>query len=177
MNEATSDFVLCDLLDDYLGRDLSVARQSEFEQHLATCEACRIAVSDWQTLCRTLVTATGELENPSPSLLERIHAGATVSTPPAARDIQRWRVAALAGAWLVAAALFASFLRPRAPQHELAKAPQPQRNLPKSIAANAPLPPKVQFSDDVIGVPIDIGEPNVTVVWLYPTVPAASHTN
>jgi hypothetical protein len=36
---------------------------------------------------------------------------------------------------------------------------------------------KVEFSDDVIGVPIDIGEPNVTVVWLYPTVPAASHAN
>jgi anti-sigma factor RsiW len=183
MNELTDDFVLCDSLDDYLAGDLPAERRSAFDQHLATCEACRVAVNEWQTLCRDLETATGELESPSPSLLERLQAGAAVPTPPASSDLQKWpdlqkwKVAALVLASLVAALFFASILQPRPPHHELANAPQTQRELSKPTVAKTPSRPKVEFSDDVIGVPIDIGEPNVTVVWLYPTVPAASHTN
>jgi anti-sigma factor RsiW len=177
MNELTDDFVLCESLDDYLGGELPAARRSEFEQHLATCEACRVAASEWRALCRMLETATGELEHPSPVLLEQIQSPATVRALPARRDLQKWRVAALVGASLVAAALFASIRQPRPPHPGLAKAPQTQRKLAKRAGAKAPLPPKIEFSDDVIGMPIDIGEPNVTVVWLYPTTPAASRTN
>jgi anti-sigma factor RsiW len=177
MNELTDDFVVCDLLDDYLEGELPVARRSEFDRHLATCEACRVAVNEWRTLCRALKTATGELENPSPSLLERIHASAIVPALPADRDLQKWRVAALVGASLVAAGLFASILQPHPPHRELAKAPQTERELAKQTEAKPLLPPKVEFSDDVIGVPIDIGEPNVTVVWLFPTAQTARHTN
>jgi anti-sigma factor RsiW len=177
MNERTDDFVLCESLDDYLGGELPAARRSEFEPHLATCEACRVAVSEWRALCRALETATGELEHPSPALLEQIQSPATVRALPADRDLQKWRVAALVGASLVAAALFASILQPHPPHRELAKTPQTERELAKHTGARGPLPPKVDFSDDVIAMPIDIGEPNVTVVWLYPTAPAASHTN
>jgi anti-sigma factor RsiW len=177
MNELTDDSVLCDSLDDYLGGELPIARRSEFDQHLATCEACRVAVNEWRTLCRALKTATSERENPSPSFLERIHASAVVPALPADRDLQKWKVAALVGALLVAAALFASILQPHPAHRELAKAPITARALAKQTGAKPLLPPKVEFSDDVIGVPIDIGEPNVTVVWLYPTAQTASHTN
>jgi anti-sigma factor RsiW len=183
MNELTDDFVLCDSLDDYLAGELSAERRSAFDRHLATCEACRVAVNEWRTLCRALETATGELENPSPSLLDCIHAGAAAPTPSASPDLQKWpglqewRVAALVAASLVAAALFASILQPRPPHHELANAPQTRPELSMPTGAKTPVRPKVEFSDDVIGVPIDVGEPDVTVVWLYPTVPAAGHTN
>jgi anti-sigma factor RsiW len=183
MNELTDDFVLCDSLDDYLAGELPAELRLAFDQHLATCEACRLAVNEWQTLSQALETATGELESPGPSLLERLQAGAAVSTPPAHPDLQKWpdsqkwRVAALVLASLVAALLFASILQPRPPHQELANAPQTRPELSKPTVAKTPVRAKVEFSDDVIGVPIDIGEPNVTVVWLYPTVPAASHAN
>jgi len=177
MNDLTDDFVLCESLDDYLTDDLPAERRSGFDRHLADCEACRVAVEEWRTLCGTLETATNVLEKPSPLLWERIQTPSTVSALPANADLQKWRVAALAGASLVAAALFASILQPRPPRHELANAPQTQRELSQPAVAKTPSRPKVEFSADVIGVPIDVGEPNVTVVWLYPTVPAPSHPN
>ncbi len=183
MNELSDDFAFCDSLDDYLASELPAERRGAFDQHLATCEACRLAVNEWQTLSRALEAATRELEKPSPSLLERIQTPNTVSAPPANPDLQkwpdlqRWRVAALIAASLVAAALFASMLQLRPPHHELVNAPPTRPELSKPTRAKTPVQLKVEFSDDVIGVPIDIGEPNVTVVWLYPTVPAASHTN
>jgi anti-sigma factor RsiW len=177
MNELTDDFIPCDALDDHLAGELSAKRRSAFDQHLATCEACRVAVEEWRTLCGTLESATNELEKPSPRLLERVQTPSTVSASPANPDLQKWRIGALVGASLVAAALFASILQPRPPRNELANAPQTQRELSRPTVAKTPVRPKVEFSADVIGVPIDVGEPNVTVVWLYPTVPAAGHTN
>ena len=38
-------------------------------------------------------------------------------------------------------------------------------------------PEDISFPDDVIGVPIDIGDASVTVVWLYPTRPAKPATD
>ena len=40
-----------------------------------------------------------------------------------------------------------------------------------------PPPVKVEFSGDVIGVPIDIGDPKVTVVWVYPEAKLAQGGN
>jgi hypothetical protein len=33
------------------------------------------------------------------------------------------------------------------------------------------------FPDDVIGLPIDIGDPDVTVVWIYPVLKSHRETN
>jgi anti-sigma factor RsiW len=173
MNESENDFLPCDLLDDYVGGELSADRRSEFESHLETCQSCRNAVDEWRELCRTLATATHELEPPSRGLRERIEAAATVRTSREGRNPQKWRVAALMGTSLLSAALFSVMLRP-APRHdEIAKTPEVQR--PNTTAAFKRA--KLEFPDDVIGVPIDIGEPNVTVVWLYPTAPAPNQTN
>jgi anti-sigma factor RsiW len=176
MTETTGDSVLCDSLDDYLGGDLSAARRAEFERHLPTCEACRNAVDEWRTLYRALETATSQLENPSPALLERVQSRLATLATHEDHDLKKWQVAALVGASLVAAALFAIMLQPRAPRQELAKAPEAQRQLPKPSIAKLPRP-SLEFSDDVIGMPIDVGDPNITVVWLYPTVKDANHTN
>jgi anti-sigma factor RsiW len=173
MNEPVENFLPCDLLDDYFGGELSADRRSEFEIHLATCQSCRIAVDEWQELCRKLATAAHELERPSQGLRERIERGATARPPREGLDAQKRRVAVLLGAFLLAAALFAVVLRP-APRHdEIAKTPQAK----SPTRATALSPAKLEFPDDVIGVPIDIGEPNVTVVWLYPTGQAANHAN
>jgi hypothetical protein len=120
-----------------------------------------------------LATATHELETPSRVLSERLETATAARPPRKGRDAQKRRVAALLGSSLAAAVLFAFVLRPAPRHHEIAKTPQAK----SPTRATALSPAKLEFPDDVIGVPIDIGEPNVTVVWLYPTGQAANHAN
>ena len=40
----------CDLLDEFLGGELTVAERRAFEDHLPECPSCRDAVADWQHL-------------------------------------------------------------------------------------------------------------------------------
>ncbi|HXY36241.1 MAG TPA: zf-HC2 domain-containing protein [Planctomycetaceae bacterium] len=172
MNEWTGNPVLCDSLEACLAGELPAERRSEFEDHLLKCPACRSAVDDWRALCRILETATSRLENPSPELWERVQRPATVQMRQHDRGLQKGRVAALIGASVAAGILFMVLLRPPPPREESVKVSNVQ---PPAIAASKP--PKLEFPDDVIGVPIDIGKPNVTVVWLYPTVKSANQTN
>jgi anti-sigma factor RsiW len=164
---------LCDALDDYLAGDLPADRRSEFKKHLEDCPSCRSAVDDWQALRRTLEIATRQLETPSRALYERIESQSPARPPRDGRDAQKWRVAALLGTSLLAAALFTVMLRPTPRRDELAKAPEAKRPTTTTTLPRA----KVEFSDDVIGVPIDVGEQNVTVVWLYPTAQTGNHAN
>jgi predicted anti-sigma-YlaC factor YlaD len=162
--------LLCDALDDYLAGDLPGNRRSEFKKHLDDCRSCRNVVDDWQRLCRTLESATRQLETPSRSLLEQIESQGPSRPPRDGLDAQKWRVAALLGTSLLAAALFTVMLRPAPRRDELAKTPEAKA--PTAMALSSP--PNVEFSDDVIDVPIEIGEPHVTAVWLYPTTQAAN---
>jgi anti-sigma factor RsiW len=161
----------CDLLDEYLGSELSGDRRVRFESHLESCPSCRDAVDEWQALCRKLETATRQLETPSRDLCQRIELEVTGDRPPVAREAQWESVAGLLAASLVAAFLFVFMLRP-APRHEeIASTPAAPRRDKLALSR-----PKVEFSEDVIGVPVDIGDPNVTVVWLYPTAPVRNQT-
>jgi anti-sigma factor RsiW len=162
----------CDLLDEFLGRELTVAERRAFEDHLPECPSCRDAVADWQALCGTLRSATRPLETPPAALLERIERESAVPEEPVATGGKTWRVAALVAASLLAAALFRGLLRPASPPASTRK--------PLAVeGATAMIPPplKVEFSGDVIGVPIDIGDPKVTVVWVYPEAKLAQGGN
>jgi anti-sigma factor RsiW len=154
----------CDSLDDFLAGELAADCRVEFEVHLVDCPACRAEVADWESLCRTLKAATGRLEIPSADLLSRLERATSLTVHEAGKSGRTWRVAALIAASLLAAALFSEVLRPTLQ-------PDAEQARPKALVTAAkPVPPRpsIEIHGKVIGVPIDIGNPKVTVVWLYP---------
>jgi anti-sigma factor RsiW len=161
----------CDSLDEFLAGELAAQDRGEFENHLADCASCRGAVADWRALCRTLQAASVQLETPSAALLERIERESGTVTPAVPRDRPTWRIAALVAAALLAAVVFRDFLRPVSQV-----ASTKPRESPAPVAKVA-RPPKIEIRGDVIGVPIDIGDPQVSIVWLYPEAKASHETN
>ncbi len=154
----------CDFIDDFLTGELAADYRVEFKAHLVDCPVCRAEVADWESLCRTLRAATGQLEVPPADLWRPIERETKVAAHTATNDGRSWRVAALIAASLLAAALFSEILRPTLQ-------PDAEQARPLAlVAATQPVPtrPSIEIHGKVIGVPIDIGNPNVTVVWLYP---------
>lgn len=155
----------CDWLDDYLVGELPPVRTFEFKEHLDECMACRLEVDQWAAMSRMLKTATRELESPSATLPARIERERADRTQRNRRRAFRWRVAAVVGVCLLFATIFVAFERstPRGEKTEDEVADRPWIE----VITPSPL---VELPDNVIGVPIDIGDRNVTVVWIYPTV-------
>ena len=156
----------CDNLDDFLAGELAADRRRAFDAHLADCPACRAEVADWHSLCRTLKAATDQLEVPSAGLSRRIERGVKVTAPTATKEGRSWRIAALIAVSLWAAVLFSEFLRPTLPPD--AKPTRPKAFVAATVPTAVPARPSIEVHGKVIGVPIDIGDPKVTVVWLYP---------
>jgi putative zinc finger protein len=161
----------CDALDDFLAGELAGDRRREFEAHLGDCPACRTEVAEWQNLSRKLKAATEELEVPPADLAHRIERAAKFDGQTAVTTGRTWRIAALIAASLLAAALFRESFRPTL-------RPNGESALTRPISVTAvPKPavlcPSVEVHGKVIGVPIDVGDPNVTVVWLYPEAAVA----
>ncbi len=152
----------CTWIDDYLAGDLPVDWNPLFEQHLLQCASCREEVEAWNTLRGMLAQAAEELEQPPEALSQRIAESLKRQPqPPAEQPRARLLPAAAAVCLLVGALLYAI---PQ--QDEL-----PLRPGEQSIAQKvAPKPDvTVALPDDLIGVPVDVGDPDVTVVWMYPT--------
>lgn len=151
----------CDWLDDYLAGELPCDWGPLFEQHLLHCTACRDEVAQWRTLRADLQRASLELEIPPEALFKSIQE----KLEPAAalpREPSRARRFAAAVAVCVVAALFLSTIFKK-------QEPLPKR-IDKTVVAAPKQQPvtRVELPDDVIGVPVDIGDPDVTVVWVYP---------
>jgi anti-sigma factor RsiW len=158
----------CEQLDDYLDGDLSAELRVAFADHIRECQDCRDAVLHWESSRRLLKSAVEKLEIPGIALRERIERDALITTTvttPKNRSTVRQRLAVLIAASAVIVAAI-SFWSPAAktikrPVSDLVERKQPDP--PVSVTSVS-----LSFPDDVIGVPIDIGDPNVTVVWLYP---------
>lgn len=155
---------LCDWLDDYLDHDLSHQRQALFAEHLDQCTACRKAADDWQMTCQVLRTATEQRESPRFQLIARIQKQA----PTVVTNLNHQQRSPMANVVVAAALIVAGIwlgtvtvIRLNPEDDRLVALPKPS---PDTAAPGVTL----QFSDDVISVPIDIGDPKVTVVWLYP---------
>jgi anti-sigma factor RsiW len=158
----------CEWLDDFLGRELSEQRQRAFTDHLGECDACRRAIEEWEAMRRLLQRATEQLELPDATLLERIDNRVAVVTSRDVRDVRLQWVAALVGACV----LFAVITHHGPKRNHKVENEKNEIVAGTHVASSALLPPtNVALPDDVIGVPIDIGDPDVTVVWLYPTSP------
>jgi anti-sigma factor RsiW len=161
----------CARRDGYLGGWLSDPERAEFENHLASCPGCRQFVREQKHLDRMLAEATERLQPVPADLSARV---AAQLARAGRRRRRAW--AALSAAAILAAGVAAWLWLPPRPNEEqprspLAEAPpHPDRQTP-------PMPPVVQVTfpaaSNVIAMPKRTGDPAVTIVWLYPTIPAA----
>jgi len=158
----------CDWLDDYLDGDLSAPDKICFEGHLQACSDCRQVVDEWRTTNALLKQASEQLERPSVRLQIHVaqnlisHHRFDVRSPS-----HRLIVMTTAGLCALAALFVCCVRMPSTPiqlaQHDAVANPSPSGNHARQDVV-------LSFPDDVIGVPIDIGQPDVIVVWTYPTV-------
>lgn len=161
----------CTSLDDYLAGDLPPGGNTAFESHLSNCDACRQAVADWKSL-RTLLQAGSRSVEPHERLAGRIERLSQLQRERETRVVRRRRLVLCAAACACLAVFLLSVDSRRT-----------KRNERTDLVSSTPSPPvreahaTVKTSDDIIAVPIDIDDPKVTVVWLYPTVRNKIGTN
>lgn len=162
----------CDWLDDYLAADLSTDSILEFEKHLGDCAACQAEVDQWDRMSQLLQKATSEFEQPSVLLEQETSAEYACRTELGRTDLNSRRIVGRTVAAVVAVAaacllLALSFVENEQgkPSNELAKSETIEVQKPEETQAV----PRVEFPDEFIGVPIDIEDENVTIVWVYPT--------
>lgn len=158
--------ISCDHLDEYVGRVLSKQARTDFSDHLHDCLACRDAVREWELARRLLKSALERSESPSASLLQRIKQDSTAVTRLDDASRRNGGVVLVAACTLIAVVLGIWFVGKQTFRHSTAEFLAQTNQDP----ANTSVPVSLSFPDDVIGVPVDIGDPNVTVVWLYPVV-------
>jgi hypothetical protein len=179
---------LCTHLDEYLAGDLVGPPREDFERHLSGCPQCRDEAESFSRLAEVLEVADGQLVCCPARLPVRIRKRVS-------RRRLRWRImAAAAVAVLLAIAGFAWRTTGRSgPQmplaghenvtagssqsRELHPALEPRRENPArppralpELADSSVGAVSIEFNDDVIGVPIETGDPSVTLLWVYPTL-------
>ena len=162
----------CDWLDDYLVGELTADRHFEFAEHLEECLECRSEVDHWSAMSHQLQTATRELEAPRATLPMRIERERARRTQRSRRRAFGWCVTTVVGACLLFATRFIEFEAPKPSDEPIAD----EVVVPHLAEVSAP-PALVELPDSVIGVPIDIGDPDVTVVWIYPTAQIDAKSN
>ena len=171
----------CDRLDDYLVGGLSEDETAGFEAHLAGCPACRAELRRQQQIDGLLAQATRRLEPVPSSLIDRIEQQVRRSRR---RRVVHWAwglsAAALAASVLAAWLATGGFGTDNRTPPVVRQTPQPnsggehvdpdRRQAPRagpvaSVAIGDP--------SDAILVPLDTEAPNVSIVWVYPTVKPA----
>jgi hypothetical protein len=166
----------CDDLDGYLAGWLSEDERARFEAHLSGCPECGLGLQQQRRVDRLLARASAEPI--PPGLVDRIDG-----------RIRSWRRRRLRqsvlGLSTAAAALLAIGLwlaqpeqsvppRPAAIAEKPAEPePGPQQTNPPAPSASDPEPPSrvsLANASDGIVVPVTTSHPNVSMVWIYPTV-------
>ena len=168
----------CDRLDDYLLDGLSEEEASAFEAHLAGCSTCRDELEHQRRIDGLLAQGTGRFEAVPRWLIDRIEGRVHRSA--------RRRVVRLAGG-LSAAALAVSALavwltvgglgpgNNRQPLVHERVEPGDDGNQVDPPGGPTPRPQpvaSVSIADPsaAILVPVETKQPNVSIVWIYPTV-------
>jgi anti-sigma factor RsiW len=162
----------CRQLEDYLARSLSNAERAEFAAHLAGCPACHQAIREQELMDQMLLRAATLLQPVSASLAEQ--------TERRLQRAHRLRFTRWASGLAAAVVLMCitAWLLTREPSQELSpvrivEAPAlqstPVVHDPRSLV-------RVTFQPQaaVLAVPMKTENPNVTIIWVYPTVPTAA---
>jgi hypothetical protein len=165
-----------------LDGELSIAECEALHKHLDTCEECRTVHRQFvtiQTAMRQLANGSqrGSEDLPPPDFP---HPRAIARGVPWRASLAAAAVIALCvGAWLAV-----GHLRTKSPvvvanKPDKIGAPRPEARNPvpgtRNPEPDLPSPVRVRFAppSDVIAVPIKSRNPNVTIIWLYPTAKTA----
>jgi len=171
----------CNRLDDYLLGGLPDDEAAGFEAHLADCPVCREELQQQRRIDRLLAAATGQLEPVPASLTGRIEEQYHRSRR---RRVARWAwglsAAAVAASVLAVLLVMGAFgtgnqLQPIVQEHSApagnAGQVDPRGHQPPGLDTVASV-----TADDpsaAIFVPLRTEKPNISIVWVYPTVKAA----
>lgn len=174
----------CDDLDGYLAGWLSDDEAAGFEAHLADCRVCRREAEEQRRIDRLLAEGAERLEPLPPSLMGRIEG--QVRSLRRHTLIRRALGLATAATILLAVAFWYT-------QQDVGVPPQPERvaerpSEPEGAEHEAAPPPQLASEDqpstqvrladpsDAILVPMETDAPNVSIVWVYPTLQPARAT-
>jgi len=162
----------CDQLEAYLARGLGLDEAAAFAGHLPRCPACRHEVEEQTRIDRLLREAVGRLDPLPAGLLAKVEGRI-------ARHRRRrlaW-AGGLCAAALVLLAIDSWVARPNArPDGDSPTIAQkdPDSTMKKSPGSLPLRRPRAEvvmaYPDAAIIVPFKSKSPNVTIVWIYPTV-------
>jgi hypothetical protein len=162
--------LICDRLDDYLAGELDSQQTEAFRLHLADCAACREEVRFQESINRLLRQATA-CETP-PGLLTRLEQKVEAAS-------RRKRLTAVASI-TIAASLLAAFVLRRTDRPEVdPRSENKVVRVPSTALVDAAQKQDVGLvlmdgSTDLLVVPQESHQPNVTIFWLYPTIKTAA---
>jgi hypothetical protein len=179
---------LCSQLDEYLAGDLAGPPREAFERHLCGCPHCREEAESYARLAEVLQIGDRQLVHCPPRL-------STLTRDALWRRQFRRRITAAAAIVLLAAIIGAAWLAngrsgPAQPENRQRIADRSDEDVPvpalesdgQIAGVEAPRPfaadspgerletVRVEFGDDVIGVPVETGDPSITILWVYPTL-------
>lgn len=169
----------CDRLDDYLAGGLREEERAGFQAHLAGCPACRREIEQQREVHLLLARATRQLEPAPAPLIDRIEGQVRRSDR---RRAVRWSLG-LSAAAAVVLALWIGFATGQfGPRPEPPPVVQQPRQPPIDQARQVPLavdqmpqtetPVRVTAADPSRAIlrPVPTQTPNVSIVWVYPTI-------
>jgi anti-sigma factor RsiW len=171
----------CNRLDEYLLDGLPGDEAAEFEAHLADCPACREELQQQRRIDRLLAQGTGQLGRVPASLIGRIEEQYGRSHR---RRVARWAcglsAAAVAASVLAVWLVMGAFGTGNQPQPMVQEHPKPAGEAKGTDRAGSETPrtasvARVTFDDpsEAILVPLQTEKPNISIVWVYPTVKVA----
>ncbi len=152
----------CDLLDDFLARDLSTEKEQSFAVHLTDCTACNAIVQQQKRLDALLQEASRVLVPVPAGLVQRTRHRLQKSRR---RRYLAYSLAASAAAAIIWALFQQGFwLRP--PTNAVS---QPPEQVVQEKAISAP-EVRISFTDEskFLIVPEQTDSPDVTFVWVFP---------
>lgn len=157
---------LCEQLDLYLLDELADDERETFERHFTGCEACR-TTAQRQTHLDGLLKAAAESVACPPGLARRVRTEvARVQKPSRKRAAVLAIVAASIVVGLAGRLLIEPSRRPN-PQPEVQVATNGAvRPAERPVAAPSPRA-RVEFPRSVMAVPVESGDPDVTLIQVY----------
>jgi len=169
---------LCAQLDDYLGDWLPQSERSEFEAHLTACQQCRRAVGLQRRMDRLLARGVEQGERVPPALITAVETRIHLWRRRRARQLAWGASAVVALALLVG--VWSAVQRPEplvADHREPVTVPE-HEGPPALLASQPDQAAHVTLADRSAGilVPVHTDDPNVSIVWVYPTKTAGENS-
>lgn len=148
----------CELLEDYLARDLAKGQEHAFERHLIECSSCRSAAERQRRMDALLSEAVKKLAREPEGLVPRIHVHLQ-------RARRRKYLACAVSATAAAVTIWAMMPRTTTPVKRESAPPIQIAEVKEEPAADV----QISFANEskLLIVPEKTESPDVTFVWVY----------